>query len=498
LSRGRVGGGGSDRTAFAVKASCHTPLGALEPPDSLIERCFRDDTTTVDQIGVIRRSPPPTRRHRISSWRLSILIFCALLRTEYFTRRWYSVLLGVMLALGRLTKLQCLTALLIPLVVIAIVSLRGTRPRGVLTDETAGRNRTPTVVNIGLAAVTAVGLPVLWYAPNWGPVWSYMQATFFNSPSAAIADPYKVKVLLSFLLNYFDTGNGLEIVLLGALAGGIVVAEHHGHLRRMVRALNDVPEFFALCAFAASPFSRLPSPTKRRSATPSREWWVPPFWWRQRSARYGRSCHAACSVLSSSSTASPAWPGLSSPVFMSPPFRPQCPRRGGLRTSRTTVRCRSGQGRLHVAPVSGSHGDDGTFGTNAIRCPGRNPSGWFDGESEHAVLLQLDERHESHLYHAGRSFPGPIARSARGHFPVCHPPERPLLAGGAVLGAGGTEGNNTSAESRLETKDLAGCTLVGRISGGNDAYQLRWLCLYVKTDSPRIRHSFTIPGGDRH
>jgi hypothetical protein len=321
LSRGRVGGGGSDRTAFAVKASCHTPLGALEPPDSLIERCFRDDTTTVDQIGVIRRSPPPTRSHRISSWRLSILIFCALLRTEYFTRRWYSVLLGVMLALGRLTKLQCLTALLNPLVVIAIVSLRGTRPRGVLTDETAGRNRTPTVVNIGLAAVTAVGLPVLWYAPNWGPVWSYMQATFFNSPSAAIADPYKVKVLLSFLLNYFDTGNGLEIVLLGALAGGIVVAEHHGHLRRMVRALNDVPEFFALCAFAASPFSRLPSPTKRRSATPSREWWVPPFWWRQRSARYGRSCHAACSVLSSSSTASPAWPGLSSPVFMSPPFR---------------------------------------------------------------------------------------------------------------------------------------------------------------------------------
>ncbi len=55
-----------------------------------------------------------------------------------------------MLALGTLTRLQFLIALLSPLVVIAVISLRGSRPRSLLTEETAGRIRTPTVVNIGL------------------------------------------------------------------------------------------------------------------------------------------------------------------------------------------------------------------------------------------------------------------------------------------------------------------------------------------------------------
>ena len=162
----------------------------------------------------------------------------------------------------------------------------------------------------------------------------------------------------------------------------------------MVRALNDVPEFFALCVFAASPFSRLPSPTKEEV------------------------CYAIAGTVGAAVLVAAAIVSIRA-------FVPRC------LTFTTLVDLSSDQLRDLRAVI----------------------------------------------------------------FPVCHSPERPLLAGGAVLGAGGTEGNNTSAESRLETKDLAGYALVGRISRGNDAYQLRWLCLYVKTDSPRIRHSFTIDGG---
>jgi hypothetical protein len=432
---------------------------------------------------------------------VSILSFWALLRAGYFTRRWYSVLLGVMLALGTLTKLQFLTALLIPLVVIAIISLRGTRPRGVLTDETAGRNRTPTVVNIGLAAVTAVGLPLLWYVPNWGPVWSYMQATFFNSPSVTIADPYQVKVLLSFLLNYFDTGNGLEIVLLGALAGGIVVAEHHGHLRRMVRALNDVPAFFALCAFAVVPFLTVAFSNNQE-------------------VRYAIAGMVGAAIL------------VAAAIGSIRAFVPRCLFCIVIVFYGITGLAGTLVAGFHVPAVPATFDVSTPWGAAYIENDG---SGVVPDKVDYTLQLFRDLMGMTVL--SGRTpFDVPVGILQDGSrvnpntlyfysltndtsytfttlvdlspdqlrdLPAVLSPyvillSRPLLAGGAVQGAGGTEGDNTSAESRLETKDLAGYTLVGRISGGNDAYQSRWLYFYAKTDSPMIRHSFKVPGGDRN
>ena len=121
------------------------------------------------------------------------------------------IVLGVVLALGTLTKISFVIVVVVPLLVTVFYRLMtGLQSHGSRTLWLEFRRPMFNVVVIGTLAI----LPAFfWYIPNWAATRAYLQTTFKLQPGT-VADPLAYQNLKVFGLALVNSGVGLFVVLL--------------------------------------------------------------------------------------------------------------------------------------------------------------------------------------------------------------------------------------------------------------------------------------------
>jgi hypothetical protein len=134
-----------------------------------------------------------------------------ILRTRNLDSTRVSVALGVVLALGTLTKISFVVVVFVPLLVTAFYRLMtGLRTRG---SKTLWMEFRRPLINVGVVGVLAIGLSLLWYVPNWSATRAYLNAAFMQQPGT-VAHPLALHNLEVFGLQMVNSGVGLFFFLL--------------------------------------------------------------------------------------------------------------------------------------------------------------------------------------------------------------------------------------------------------------------------------------------
>jgi hypothetical protein len=134
-----------------------------------------------------------------------------ILRTRNLDSTRACVALGVVLALGTLTKISFVVVVFVPLLVTAFYRLMmGLRTRG---SRTLWQEFRRPLVNVVVAGVLAIGLSLLWYVPNWAATRAYLHVAFEQQPGT-VAHPLALHNLDVFGLQMVNSGVGLFFFLL--------------------------------------------------------------------------------------------------------------------------------------------------------------------------------------------------------------------------------------------------------------------------------------------
>ena len=129
-----------------------------------------------------------------------------ILRTRNLDSTRVSVALGVVLALGTLTKISFVVVVFVPLLVTAFYRLMtGLRTRG---SKSLWMEFRRPLINVGVVGVLAIGLSLLWYVPNWAATRAYLNAAFMQQPGT-VAHPLALHNLEVFGLQMVNSGVGL-------------------------------------------------------------------------------------------------------------------------------------------------------------------------------------------------------------------------------------------------------------------------------------------------
>ncbi len=135
-----------------------------------------------------------------------------ILRTRNLDNTWACVALGVVIALGTLTKISFGVVIFVPLLITAFYRvMTGLRSRGSRTLWLEFRR---PLANVGVMSVLGIGLSLLWYVPNWAATRAYLQTTFKVQPGN-VAHPLALHNLDLFGLQMVNSGVGLFFFLLG-------------------------------------------------------------------------------------------------------------------------------------------------------------------------------------------------------------------------------------------------------------------------------------------
>lgn len=142
---------------------------------------------------------------------LTVWVVLMALRTRLFDRRGASAGLGVLLGLGLLTKASFPTAVIGPLLVLLLASfwpclrhLRQERQRLVRVTS-----------NIGLTAILAGPLALIWYGPNWGPTMAFIRYTLAGGGelSGRVSAPLTSHQLAEFFVGLVNRISALAVLL---------------------------------------------------------------------------------------------------------------------------------------------------------------------------------------------------------------------------------------------------------------------------------------------
>jgi 4-amino-4-deoxy-L-arabinose transferase-like glycosyltransferase len=119
--------------------------------------------------------------------------------------------LGVVLALGTLTKISFVVVVVVPLLVAVFYRLMtGLQTRG--SRSLWPEFRRP-LFNLVVIGALAIGPALLWYVPNWAATRAYLQTTFKQQPGT-VAHPFALHNLHVFGLGILNSGLGLFFCLL--------------------------------------------------------------------------------------------------------------------------------------------------------------------------------------------------------------------------------------------------------------------------------------------
>ena len=133
------------------------------------------------------------------------------LRTRNLDSTRACIALGVVLALGTLTKISFVVVVFVPLLVTAFYRLMtGLRTRG---SRSLWEEFRRPLTNVVLVGVLAIGLSLLWYVPNWAATRAYLHVAFEQQPGT-VAHPLALHNLGVFGLAMVNTGVGLFFLLL--------------------------------------------------------------------------------------------------------------------------------------------------------------------------------------------------------------------------------------------------------------------------------------------
>ncbi len=167
-----------------------------------------------------------------------------ILRTRNLDSTRACVALGVVLALGTLTKISFVVVVLVPLLVTAFYRvMTGLRHPGSRTLWLEFRR---PLTNVVLMGVLGIGLSLLWYVPNWEATRAYLHVAFEQQPGT-VAHPLALHNLDVFGLQMVNSGVGLFFFLLAlvvlvaqpAATVQIAVAELAEMVQACLRRLSD-------------------------------------------------------------------------------------------------------------------------------------------------------------------------------------------------------------------------------------------------------------------
>jgi hypothetical protein len=147
---------------------------------------------------------------------LSTLFIWLLLRSKGFSRFGPSAGMGVVFAVGILTKLSFPVGIAIPtVVVIALALTENWRSRSDVSLRKALRR---PVIGLTLFAILGGVVPVVWYVQEWAPTMAYLRTTFAHSPGTVVGDPTSLQNLGEFFLGTLDNSISWQIVIIAMLA----------------------------------------------------------------------------------------------------------------------------------------------------------------------------------------------------------------------------------------------------------------------------------------
>jgi 4-amino-4-deoxy-L-arabinose transferase-like glycosyltransferase len=176
---------------------------------------------------------------------LSTVAVLLVLRTRHLERWSASLGLGLIIALGTLTKISFVVAIVGPLVVTILVCV--VRQFAARKREGFWNAFRRPMLNGALIAVLGIGLPLLWYVPNWEATRAYLHEAFRIQPGT-VADPLTVDHLGKFALAIVN--EALSWLLL-ALAGLVLLLSLPRLIARF-RSRRDIGALLEKIAFLAS------------------------------------------------------------------------------------------------------------------------------------------------------------------------------------------------------------------------------------------------------
>lgn len=149
---------------------------------------------------------------------IATIAMLALLRTEFLTEIWASVTLGLVIAVGTLTKVSFLTTISVPIVCALCLILM--KPTLVMRTNSARRirsNRIRALMGGSIVSLIGIGVPLIWYIPNLAATRAYLAVTFAQQPGT-VSHPLAFHNLASFAMSVLNNAYSWPFLFLGIYA----------------------------------------------------------------------------------------------------------------------------------------------------------------------------------------------------------------------------------------------------------------------------------------